>query len=99
MVSKAKPDENDLRRSIGYTMITFMSVFIFFPVLWFVHLFTQDTGLYTRWAICSTFLVVFNLLFYYWDYPKDWFKNLLVLVGINLLILIVEYFWLIQSLS
>lgn len=99
MVGKAKPDASDLRRLIGYTMITFMSVFIFFPVLWFVHLFSQDTGLYTRWAICSTFLVVFNILYYYWKYPQDWFKNLLALVGINLLILIIEYFWLLQSMS
>ena len=61
MVSKAKPDANDLRRLIGYTMITFMSVFIFIPVLWFVHLFSQDSALYVPWAICSAFLVVFNL--------------------------------------
>ena len=99
MVSKAKPDANDLRRLIGYTMITFMSVFIFFPVLWFVHLFSQDPALYIRWAVCSAFLVVFNILYYYWEYPRDWFRNLLALVGVNLLILISEYFWLIQSMS
>ena len=99
MVSKAKPDANDLRRLIGYTMITFMSVFIFFPVLWFVHLFSQDPALYTRWAICSAFLVVFNILYYYWKYPQDWFMNLLALVGVNLIILISEYFWLIQSMN
>ena len=96
-MSKAKPDANDLRRSIGYTMITFMSVFLFLPVLWFIHLFSQDAGLYTRWLICSSVLVVFNALFYYWEYPKDWLKNLLVLIGINLLILLFEYFWLYQS--
>lgn len=28
-MSRAKPNQNDLRRSIGYNMITFMSVFIF----------------------------------------------------------------------
>ena len=98
-MSKAKPDANDLRRLIGYTMITFMSVFIFFPVLWFVHLFSQDPALYSRWAICSAFLVVFNILYYYWEYPMNWFSNLLALVAINLLILISEYFWLIQSMS
>ena len=96
-MSKAKPDANDLRRLIGYTMITFMSVFIFFPVVWFVHLFSQDSSLYTHWISCSVFIVVFNILYYYWEYPKDWFRNLLALVGINLLILISEYFWLIQS--
>ena|GEM_PF-6941754 len=32
-MSKAKPDANDLRRLIGYTMITFMSVFISFVVI------------------------------------------------------------------
>ncbi|MDR3600550.1 MAG: hypothetical protein P4L49_08750 [Desulfosporosinus sp.] len=96
-MSKAKPDANDLRRSIGYTMITFMSVFIFFPILWFVHLFSQDSALYIRWIICSAFLVVFNILYYYWEYPQDWFRNLMALVGINLLILLSEYFWLMQS--
>lgn len=99
MVGKGKPDVNDLRRSIGYTMITFMGVFIFFPILWFVHLFTQATGLYTRWIISSAVLIVFNVLFYYWKYPQEWFKNLLALVGIDLLILIIEYFWLLQSLG
>lgn len=98
-VSKVKPDANDLRRFIGYTMITFMSVFIFFPLLWFVHLFSPESALYTRWAICSVFLVVFNSLYYYWEYPKEWFENLLALVGVNLVILIIEYFWLMQSMS
>ena len=98
-MSKVKPSANDLRRSIGYTMITFMSVFIFFPLLWFVHLFSPESGLYTRWAICSVFLVVFNSLFYYWEYPTDWFRNLMALVGFNLLVLIIEYFWLMQSMS
>lgn len=32
MVNKAKPNANDLRRLIGYMMITFMSVY-FFPRL------------------------------------------------------------------
>ncbi|TGE31963.1 hypothetical protein [Desulfosporosinus sp. Sb-LF] len=98
-MSKAKPDANDLRRLIGYTMITFMSVFIFLPVLWFVHLFTQDSGLYLRWIICSAFLVIFNLLFYYWNYPKGWLANLWCLIGINMLVLIFEYFWLMQSMG
>jgi hypothetical protein len=98
-MSKAKPDANDLRRFIGYTMITFISVFIFFPVLWFVNLFLLDSALYTRWAICSAFLVVFNIFYYYWKYPRDWFRNLLALAGINLLILISEYFWLMQRMN
>jgi len=98
-MSKAKPDADDLRRFIGYTMITFLSVFLFIPVLWFVHLFSSAQGLYARWGICSAFLVIFNILFYYWNYPKSWLSNLLVLVGINLLILIFEYFWLIQSMG
>lgn len=96
-MSKAKPDENDLRRLIGYTMITFMGVFLFVPILWFVHLFSQDAGLFTRWIICSAFLVVYNVVFYYWKYPVEWFGNLLVLIGIDMLILIFEYFWQIQS--
>jgi len=72
---------------------------MFIPVLWFVHLFTPNQGLYTRWGICSSFLVVFNIIFYYWKYPENWFKNLLVLVGINLLILVFEYFLLIQNMG
>jgi len=96
MMSKAKPNANDLRRLIGYIMITFMSAFIFFPILWFVHLFSHDQVLYTRWVICSALLVIFNVLYYYWEYPQNWFRNLLALVGVNLLILIFEYFWLMQ---
>jgi len=98
-MSKAKPGADDLRRLIGYTMITFLGVFLFIPVLWFVYLFSQDLGLYSRWGICSAFLVVFNILFYYWDYPQNWLTNLLVLIGINLMILIFEYFWLMQSMG
>ena len=98
-MSKAKPDANDLRRFIGYIMISFMGVFLFLPVVWFIHLFSQDSGLYWHWIIYSTFLVIFNILFYYWRYPIDWLKNLLALVLINLLILIFEYFWLMQSMS
>jgi len=98
-MSKAKPDANDLRRFIGYIMISFMGVFLFLPVTWFIHIFSQDPGLYWHWIICSAFLVIFNILFYYWSYPIDWLKNLLALVLINLLILIFEYFWLMQSMS
>jgi hypothetical protein len=98
-VSKVKPDANDLRRFIGYIMITFMSVFLFLPVIWFINLFSQNSGLYSRWIISSAFLVIFNSLFYYWKYPIDWLKNLLALVVINLLILIFEYFWIMQSIG
>ncbi|KUO72879.1 MAG: hypothetical protein APF81_26760 [Desulfosporosinus sp. BRH_c37] len=98
-MSKVKPGADDLRRFIGYTMITFMSVFLFLPVIWFIHLFSQNSGIYLRWVIFSAFLVIFNCIFYYWKYPIDWLKNLLALVVINLIILIFEYFWLIQSLS
>ena len=99
-MSKSKPNANDLRRLIGYTMITFMSVFIFLPILWFIHLISQDPALYTRWAICSVFLVIFNILYYYyWEYPLDWLRNLLALVGVDLIILISEYFWLMQSMN
>jgi len=98
-MSKAKPSEDDLRRLIGYSIITFLSVFLFIPVLWFVHLFSQDQELYIRWGTCSAILVIFNIMFYYWNYPENWLRNLLVLVGINLTILIFEYFWLIQSMG
>lgn len=99
MLSRAKPNPNDLRRSIGYTMITFMSIFLFLPIIWFIHLFSQNSGLYLRWGISSAALVVINVIFYYWEYPKDWLKNLLVLIGIDLIILLSEYFWLMQSLG
>jgi len=98
-MGKPKPSADDLRRSIGYMMITFMSVFIFLPVLWFIHIFTQDSGLYLRWLISSVFLVAFNILFYYWRYPKNWLANLLTLVGIDLIILIFEYFWQLSSMK
>ncbi|MCO1601064.1 MULTISPECIES: hypothetical protein [Desulfosporosinus] len=98
-MSKAKPSPDDLRRLIGYTMITFLSVFLFLPLLWFVHLFSPEQELYVRWGICSGFLVIFNILFYYWKYPENWLRNLLALVGVNLMILIFEYFWLMQSMS
>ncbi|TGE39668.1 hypothetical protein E4K67_01305 [Desulfosporosinus fructosivorans] len=99
MVSKVKPDANDLRRFIGYIMITFMSVFLFLPVIWFIQVFSQNPGIYSRWVICSAFLIIFNILFYYWRYPLDWLKNLLALVGINLVVLIFEYFWLLQGIG
>ncbi|AFM43196.1 hypothetical protein Desaci_4349 [Desulfosporosinus acidiphilus SJ4] len=98
-MSRAKPNQNDLRRSIGYNMITFMSVFIFLPIIWFIHLFSNDPGLYWRWGISSAVLVLINVVFYYWEYPKDWLKNLFALIGIDLIILLLEYFWLLQSMG
>lgn len=96
-MSKAKPSADDLRRFLGYTIITFLSVFLFIPVLWFVNLFTHDPVIFMRWGICSALILFFNILFYYWRYPENWLGNLSALVGINLLILIFEYFWLLVS--
>lgn len=98
-MGKPKPSADELRRSIGYMIITFTSVFLFLPVLWFIHLFSQDSGLYVRWLICSACLVVLNVLFYYWKYPENWFVNLLFLVGIDLIILVLEYFWQLNSIG
>lgn len=98
-MSKAKPSADDLRRFLGYSIITFLSVFLFIPVLWFVNLFTHDPVIFIRWGIYSAFIVLFNILFYYWRYPENWLPNLLALVGINLSILIFEYFWLLESMG
>ncbi|HZK83327.1 MAG TPA: hypothetical protein VFC58_01340 [Desulfosporosinus sp.] len=95
-MGKVKLDANDLRRYIGYIMITFMSVFMFLPVIWFIDIFSQNPAIYSLWIICSIFLVTFNSLFYYWKYPIDWLMNLLALVLIDLIILLFEYFWLMQ---
>lgn len=96
-MGKAKPSADDLRRQIGYTIITFLSIFLFIPVLWFIHLFSGNQNLFVRWSWCSAVLVMINVLFYYWQYPVNWLRNLLALVGIDLLILLFEYFWLIQG--
>ncbi|WP_407306787.1 hypothetical protein [Desulfosporosinus sp. SB140] len=99
MLSRAKPNPNDLRRLIGYTMITFMGIFLFLPIIWFIHLFSHDSGLYLIWGISSVILLVVNMIFYYWKYPQDWLKNLLLLIGIDLIILLSEYFWLMQNMG
>ncbi|KGK91505.1 membrane protein [Desulfosporosinus sp. HMP52] len=98
-MSKAKPGPDDLRRLIGYSIITFLSVFLFIPVIWFIHLFSNDQGLYMRWGICSAVVILFNIIFYFWKYPENWLGNLMVLIGVDLMVLIFEYFWLIQSLG
>ncbi len=91
-----KSNLDDYRKLIGYLIITFVSVFIFFPFLWLANLWGGNEILYSRWALTSLFLVGFNLAFYYWKYPKNWFNNLLVLAGIDLIIVLIEYLWLIS---
>jgi hypothetical protein len=98
-MSRTRPNPDDFRRLIGYTMITFMSIFLYLPIVWFIHLFSQDSGLYWHWGICSGALFLINVIFYYWEYPKNWLKNLLVLIGIDLIILLAEYFWFMQSMG
>ncbi|WP_088188333.1 hypothetical protein [Desulfosporosinus sp. FKA] len=98
-MGKAKPTPDDLRRQIGYNMITFLGVFLFLPIIWFIHLFTKDSSLYWRWGISSALLVVINIVLYYWNYPENWLKNLLFLIGIDLIILLSEYFWLLRSMG
>ncbi|AFQ46054.1 hypothetical protein [Desulfosporosinus meridiei] len=98
-MGKAKPGPDDLRRLIGYSIITFLGVFLFIPVIWFIHLFSNDPGLYMRWGVCSAAVILFNIMFYFWKYPENWLANLLVLIGVDLMVLIFEYFWLIQSLG
>ncbi|MDQ7093874.1 hypothetical protein REC12_09745 [Desulfosporosinus sp. PR] len=98
-MSRAKPNPDDFRRFNGYAMITFVGIFLFLPIIWFLHLFSHNSRLYFLWGISSLVLFVVNVIFYYWEYPQDWLKNLLALIGIDLIILFAEYFLLMQSMG
>ncbi len=56
----------------------------------------MHSDLYQRWLICSTLIVVFNLGFYFWRYPEVLFKNLMILVFVNLLAMVFEYLWILS---
>ena len=88
-----KPTIDDLRRLIGYLMATFISIFIYFPFLWVVNLMGLRQDLYTRWLICSAFIVVFNFAFYFWRYPPKLVWNLIIVAGVDILVMIWEFFW------
>lgn len=92
-MAKAKPNENEYRRFIGYLILTFLSIFIYLPILWFINLWHDYSVLYGHWIACSAILLVFNIVFYHLKYPRNWLTNLLVLVGVNLTILVLEYLW------
>ncbi|MHB8125462.1 MAG: hypothetical protein ACYDEJ_07440 [Desulfitobacteriaceae bacterium] len=95
-MTKPKPTIDDLRRLIGYLIITFLATFIYFPFLWIVNLGHLHSDLYQRWLICSIVIVVFNLGFYFWHYPQALFKNLIILVLVNLLAMVFEYLWILS---
>ena len=95
-MTKSKPTVDDLRRLIGYLIITFLATFLYFPFLWVVNLGGFHTDLYQRWIICSIIIVVFNFGFYFWRYPQAYFKNLMILVFVNLLAMVFEYLWILS---
>ncbi len=95
-MTKSKPTINDLRRLIGYLIITFLATFLYFPFLWVVNLGGMHSDLYQRWLICSALIVVFNLGFYFWRYPVALLNNLMILVFVNLLVMVFEYLWILS---
>lgn len=94
MSSQRKPTLDDLKRLIGYLIITFLAIFLYLPFLWLINLWGFHEILYTRWVICSVVIVIFNLLFYFWRYPPNWLLNLGIAGGVDFMIMLYEYFWL-----
>ncbi|MHB1651162.1 MAG: hypothetical protein ACYCVD_01630 [Desulfitobacteriaceae bacterium] len=84
---------NDLRRLIGYLMVSFLAVFLYFPFLWLSNIWGMHADLYVRWAVASVIILAFNTAFYFWRYPEDWQRNLLVLAGVDLFLMACEYLW------
>lgn len=97
-MGKRKTDLDDYRRFIGYLVLSFVSVFIYIPVIWFINLWGTDSGLYERWAVSSAFILIFNFGFYQARLPQKWMQNLSIAAGINIILLLTEYFWLFNSL-
>lgn len=93
---KAKPTLDDLRRLIGYLIITFSATFLYFPFLWLANLWGGHGVLYSRWIISSAFILIFNVAFYFWRYPARWLPNLTVAAIVDALVMGFEYFWLIS---
>lgn len=96
-MGKRKTDLNEYRRFIGYLLLTFTSVFIYLPVLWLINLWGTQSGLYARWAVSSALILIFNFGFYQVRVPQRWFQNLSVAAGIDVIILLAEYFWIFNS--
>ena len=96
-MSREKPSLDDLRRLIGYLVITFTSIFLYFPVVWLINIWSFRPGIYTKWLVVSGLIVVINLVFYFWRYPVRWLGNLLVLCLIDILLMAYEYLWIISG--
>lgn len=101
MENKRTPDKrnsiDDLRRLIGYLIVTFLAIFLYFPFLWLANIWGGQSTLYLRWALASGVILIFNGVFYLWRYPESWSKNLLVLAGVNLFLMILEYVWIMNA--
>lgn len=90
-MGKNRNSLDEYRRFIGYLVLTFTSVFIYFPLIWFINLWGTQVGLYTRWAVFSVFIIIFNFGFYYARIPEKWMHNLSIAAVVNVIILLVEY--------
>lgn len=88
---KSENGLDEYRRFIGYMVLTFTSVFIYFPLIWFISLWRTQAGLYTRWATVSVLIVIFNFGFYHARIPEKWMQNLSIAAGVNVVILLIEY--------
>lgn len=97
-MGKQKTDPNEYRRFIGYLILSFVSVFIYIPVIWFISLWDSQSGLYARWVASSALILIFNVGFYQARLPQKWMQNLCIAAGINLILLLTEYLWLFNSL-
>ncbi|HVJ49899.1 hypothetical protein [Desulfitobacterium sp.] len=89
---------NEYRRFIGYLILSFISVFIYIPVIWFISLWGAQNGFYARWAVSSSLILIFNFGFYQARLPQKWMQNLCIAAGINVILLLTEYLWLFNSL-
>lgn len=97
-MAEKRTDLNEYRRFIGYLILSFISVFIYLPVIWFISLWVTQSGLYIRWGISSVLIVFFNIVFYQLRIPNRWMKNLSIAAGVDIFLLLLEYYWLFTSL-
>lgn len=95
---KQRTDPNEYRRFIGYLILSFVSVFIYLPVIWFISLLGTQSGLYARWATSSVLILIFNFGFYQARLPQKWMQNLCIAAGIDVILLLTEYLWIFISL-
>ncbi|KLU61222.1 hypothetical protein CEB3_c24420 [Peptococcaceae bacterium CEB3] len=89
---------DDLRRLIGYLIVSFLAVFLYVPFLWLASIWGMNSQIYLRWVLASGLILVFNVAFYFWRYPEQWLKNLILLAAVNVFLVVLEYVWIIQGL-